>query len=361
MEHLKEKHLIIRADASTQIGTGHLMRCLALAQAWREARGQVTFVMAMETPMLEDRLRSVGIRTLHLSVQPGSDDDAIKTASLAQQRSAPWVVIDGYHFDANYQQIIKESDLRLLAIDDIGQAKHYYADIVLNQNLHAHEGLYESREPCTQLLLGTQYVLLRREFLKWQGWKRQISQVAHKILVTLGGGDPDNVTFKVIQALQQVEVDGLEAEVVVGGSNPNYVELQDAVCGSRFPIRLKSNVASMPELMAWADVAIAGGGTTSWEMAFMGLPEIVLILADNQRPIAEQLDKIGVAKNLGWYRDISTAEITQAVNKLLLSVRTRTEMANRAQELVDGEGVDRVLTALVGDLGGKNADSLSGK
>jgi UDP-2,4-diacetamido-2,4,6-trideoxy-beta-L-altropyranose hydrolase len=342
--------LIIRADASTEIGTGHTMRCLSLAQAWKDAfRGHAVFVMAMESPVLEDRLRSEGIGTLHLSAQPGSDDDAIKTASLAQQRSAPWVVIDGYHFDANYQQIIKESDLRLLAIDDIGKAKHYYADIVLNQNLHAHEDLYENREDYTQLLLGTRYVLLRREFWKWRGWKRQISQVARKVLVTLGGGDPDKVTLKVIQALQQVEIDGLEAEVVVGGGGSNYAELQAVVCDSRFPIRLKSNVTNMPELMAWADVAIAGGGTTSWEMAFMGLPEIVLILAENQRPIAEQLGRVGVAKNLGWYKAISNAEIAQAVNRLLLSVGARTEMAYRAQELVDGEGMDRVLAALVGN------------
>jgi UDP-2,4-diacetamido-2,4,6-trideoxy-beta-L-altropyranose hydrolase len=322
------------------------MRCLALAQAWQDAGGRVVFLMAMETPALEARLRSEGMEVIHLPVQPGSTDDAIRTADFAHQVGADWVVVDGYHFGADYQRIIKDSGLRLLFIDDNGHAGHYSADLVLNQNIHAHEGLYPNREPYTRLLLGTRYVLLRREFLKWRGWKREIPEVARKVLVTMGGSDPDNVTLKVVQALQQVDMDGLEATVVVGGSNPHYEELQSAVQDSRFPIRLESNVVDMPELMAWADVAVSAGGSTSWELAFMGVPTLVLILASNQRPIAECLDAVGVAINLGWYADVSPKEMAQVVMQLLKAPRTRAEMSQRGRRLVDGVGSDRVLQAL---------------
>jgi UDP-2,4-diacetamido-2,4,6-trideoxy-beta-L-altropyranose hydrolase len=343
------KPLLIRADASAQIGTGHIMRCLALAQAWQDAGGHVTFLMAMEAPALESRLHSEGMEVVYLPVQPGSTGDAIQTADFARQVGADWVVVDGYHFGAGFQRAIKGSGLCLLFIDDNGHAMHYSADLVLNQNIHAHEGLYQNREPYTRLLLGTRYVLLRREFLKWRGWKREIPDVARKVLVTMGGSDPDNVTLKVIQALQQVDVDGLEARVVVGEGNQHYEELQAAVRDSRVPIRLESNVMTMPKLMVWADVAVSGGGSTCWELAFMGLPSLILFLADNQRLIAERVDGMGAAVNLGWYEGVSRLEIAWAVKQLVRAPKTRAETSQRSQQLVDGDGVARVLMCLNGE------------
>jgi len=338
--------LLIRTDASIQIGTGHLMRCLALAQAWQDAGGQAVFLMATKAPALESRLQSEGMEIVHLLVQSGSIDDAIQTSYYAHQVGADWIVVDGYHFGTDYQRIIKNQKCRLLLIDDLGSFEYYYADLILNQNVYAHEELYRNREPYTQLLLGTRYALLRREFLKWRGWKREIPDVARKVLVTMGGSDPDNVTLKVIQALQQVDLDGLEAIVVVGGSNPHYEELQSAVQDARSSIRLESNVTNMPELMAWADVAISGGGSTSWELAFMGVPALILILASNQRPIAERLDAVGVAVNLGWYEDVSPTETAQVVMRLLGAPGTRAEISQRGRQLVDGEGAARVLMYL---------------
>jgi UDP-2,4-diacetamido-2,4,6-trideoxy-beta-L-altropyranose hydrolase len=299
--------------------------------------------MAMKAPALEDRLKSEGMEVVHLSTKPGSPNDALQTVELASKMDTSWVVVDGYHFGADYQQRIKEAGLRLMVIDDYGHAEHYYADIVLNQNLHAYERLYTNREPYTQLLLGTRYVLLRREFLKWRGYKKEIPEVARKVLVTLGGSDPDNVTLKVIQVLKQVKVDGLEAIVVVGANNPHYEELQRIVRDSRPHICLESNVANMPELMAWADVAITSGGTTCWELAFMGVPFAVVILADNQRKVGESLEKFGIAINLGWHGDLSSAEIAEVLARLIKSAMLRIRMAQRGQQLVDGEGPMRVL------------------
>lgn len=340
--------LMIRVDTSTRIGTGHLMRCLALAQAWQDLGGLAVFVIAMEEPILEARLQSEGIEVVHLSVQPGSVEDATQTVYLARRREVSWIVIDGYQFGADYQRIIKDSGLLLLFIDDHGHAAHYYADIVLNQNIHAHEGLYLNRESYTRILLGTHYVLLRREFLRWKWWKRDILEVARKVLVTLGGCDPDNVTLKVIQALQQVEVKGLEVIVVVGGINPHYEELQSAIQHSQFTVRQESNVSNMPELMAWADVAVSSGGCTSWELAFMNLPGILVVLADNQRSVAQWLDARGVAINLGWHENLSIGKIAEALGQLLDSSEKRLAMVQCSRELVDGEGANRALRHMKG-------------
>ena len=170
--------------------------------------------------------------------------------------------------------------------------------------------MYANREAHTRLLLGTRYVLLRREFWPWRGWRREIPAVARKVLVTLGGGDPDNVTLKVIRALAQVEIEGLEAVVVVGPANPHLEELQAAVKDTPHPIRLESNVTNMPELMAWADVAITAGGSTCWETAFMGLPICCndWLKPIRSAPIAQGEKAIRIVVEPGWYIIIATAQ-----------------------------------------------------
>jgi UDP-2,4-diacetamido-2,4,6-trideoxy-beta-L-altropyranose hydrolase len=336
------KYIIIRVDASTNIGSGHLMRCLALAQTWQDTQGQPIFLMANSVPALEERLKSEGMKVVLLTTEAGSLADAQETAALAHQFEAKWVVVDGYQFGSEYQQTIKNSGLSLLFIDDYGHAEHYYADFVLNQNISADEQFYQHREPYTQLLLGTRYTLLRREFWQWQKWPRTIPPVAKKILVTLGGADPDNVTLKVIQALQLVEVEELEAVVVVGGSNPHYENLKRAVQDSRFPIRLQRNVTNMPELMAWADVAISAGGSTCWELAFMRLPSILLVLAENQRLAAEKLDAMTIALNLGEHQNISHHTVKQKISMLIFSSKLRLKISQNCKCLVDGLGTEKL-------------------
>lgn len=336
-------YLIIRADADARMGAGHLMRCLALGQAWKDAGGRIIFITSCADEWLLQRLCSEGF-TVHRLGRPYPDDqDWGMTEHLLSENPNSWLVLDGYHFDSDYQKRVKEAGYRLMVIDDTGHLPHYYGDIVLNQNIHAKDLCY-SCEPYAKLLLGPQYVLLRREFLKWRGWKREIPEIARKVLVTLGGSDPDDVTLKVIRALQNLEIDALEATIVAGGSNPNFGELQSAVRASRLPMRLESNVTNMPELMAWADVAVSGGGSTCWELAFMGLPDLVSILADNQIPIAGRLEEMGSAVNLGWYENLSSSQIARELKRLVVAAEKRAGMAHRGQELVDGKGTTRVLT-----------------
>jgi UDP-2,4-diacetamido-2,4,6-trideoxy-beta-L-altropyranose hydrolase len=338
-------NILVRADASDKIGTGHIMRCFALAQALQEANYLVTFLMATTVPTLETRLFSEGIDVKHLDVNLGSSEDARQIITTAKQLHANFVIVDGYQFGSDYQLMLKEAGLKILFLDDYGHAEHYYADLVLNQNLSANLDWYCHRESYTELLLGCSYSLLRREFGQWQEWQRQIPEVAKKILITLGGSDPDNVTLKVMQALQYIKVEDLEILVVVGGSNPHDKQLKTVAQSMPSVIRLVKNANNMPELMAWADLAIAAGGSTNWELAFMGLPTVVITLADNQREVAQKLDEMGIVVNLGWHEDQTETAIAQIqiVSHLLIMPEQRQSMSQTARQLVDGKGSQRVV------------------
>jgi len=339
--------LLIRADGGPEIGTGHVMRCLALAQAWQEGGGgPATFAMARTSPALESRLVMEGQHVLAITAAPGDVDDARQTVAAARQRNASHVVVDGYRFGADYQRAIKDAGLRLLFVDDFGHAGHYHADLLLNQNLHANETMYPSRAPHTRLLLGPRYALLRREFWPLRGRRPTVNPVGSKVLVTLGGADTDNVTLKVIRALQQGRTGALESVVVVGGSNSHLAELRAAAGESSPAVRLVHDAMNMPELMAWADLAVSAGGSTCWEIAFAGLPNLVMALNEHQLLVAQELHARGAALNLGAAAGNSIAGIGDRIRRLLESAEERARMSARGQALIDGRGAERVAGAL---------------
>ena len=148
------------------------------------------------------------------------------------------MVLDGYQFDVEYQRRLKAAGVKLLVVDDTGHAGAYAADLVLDQNAHATKDFYARRESYTQLLLGPRYALLRREFKPWRSWRREIAPVARKVLVTVGGSDPDNVTLRVIRALRILAEHKLKATVVVGGSNPHAHDLEPEAQSAGDALRL---------------------------------------------------------------------------------------------------------------------------
>jgi UDP-2,4-diacetamido-2,4,6-trideoxy-beta-L-altropyranose hydrolase len=249
---------------------------------------------------------------------------------------------------------------RLLVVDDMAHLKHYYANIVLNQNLYA-PGLNYSCEPGTRLLLGTPYALLRREFLAWRNWKRKISEIARYVLVTMGGSDPDNATLGIVRLLQYVDTPGLEVLVIVGAGNPHAKSLEAAARQSPVPVRLVHEARNMPELMSLADVAISAGGSTAWELAFMGLPTIFLVLTDNQRPVAESLGSAGAALDLGWYSKATPVYIKKELASFMTKEKVRADMSRKVKKIIDGDGASRIVSIMLAAGGGTNADSLSGK
>ena len=340
--------LLVRVDSGIKLGSGHVMRCLALAQAWQDGGGDAVFVLATESPNAEARLTSEGFEVVYINAKPGSAEDARLTTKLAHKFGASWVVVDGYHFDGDYQKIIKEAGLNLLFIDDYGHAGYYPADIVLNQNIHADEDLYRNRASYTKLLLGTRYVLLRREFLRWQGYRREIPEIARKMLVTMGGSDPQNVTLKVLQALKNIDIDGFEAVCVVGGSNPHYDALKDFVETANLPVRIERDVKDMSQLMAWADVAITAGGTTCWELAFMGVPFIGLSRAKQEAILLQETTRIGMSLNMGEHQNLEPRDISEVLMRLIKDKRQRSTMISIGCLNIDELGFQRLIKAMNG-------------
>ena len=337
--------LFIRADANKDIGTGHVMRCLALAQVWRSNNGEVVFITGCTNKMLLDKLHENGIQVIQLKNVYPHPDDLKKTTKIVEKSTKSWVVVDGYHFDSLYHRRIKECGNWLMVIDDMSHIGHYYVDIVLNQNIHAEKMKY-SCEPFTRLLLGTRYALLRNEFWSWKSWNREIPETAKKILVTFGGSDPENQTLKVIRALQLLAPLNVETIIVAGASNPNLKSLETAIKNTNADIQLVHNAANMPELMAWADIAVSASGSTCWELSYMGLPTVLIVLADNQQDIATELSEQRAMINLGWHEKVNVDNIAQALSSLAHNHDRRLMMSDCLKKLVDRSGNDRVFSAL---------------
>jgi UDP-2,4-diacetamido-2,4,6-trideoxy-beta-L-altropyranose hydrolase len=341
------KTLIIRADASIAIATGHVMRCLALAEAWQDAGGNVVFAMAESTPAIEARLRLEEMEIVQLNASPNSIEDARTVSALANDRQATWVVVDGYRFDSEYQRNLKHAGLKLLFIDDLGQCKHCSADIVLDQNVHASEKMYAKREPYTQLLLGPRHVMLRREFRVRRDWRRKIPQLGRKLLITMGGSDPDNLTLRLIDAFPRISVPDLEITVVAGGSNPQLAELRRKVAELDLPIHLVANASNMPDLMAQADVAIICAGGTLWELLYMGCATLSYFRTTVQGQIIAELDDMGAVHSMGSVEDFDQNSLVRAVDETMACQDRRERMARLGRTLVDGEGIGRVLDSVL--------------
>jgi UDP-2,4-diacetamido-2,4,6-trideoxy-beta-L-altropyranose hydrolase len=273
-------------------------------------------------------------------------DDWEKTSQILGAHGDAWVVLDGYHFDGGYHKKIRAHGKRLLVVDDMAHLDHYEADIVLNQNINA-ESLPYSTASFTRLFLGPRYILLRPEFFNCSSRERNIPELACRLLVTLGGGDPDNMTLTVMQALEKIDIDGFEALIVVGSANPHLQQILAASSRSSVRLRVVDNVPNMAELMAWADLAVSAGGSTCWELAYMGVPALAITMADNQLAVVKGLAKAGTVVNLGWYHDLSSAKIARAVQNLATDVVKRAQMQRRGRDLVDGGGTQRVLTGMM--------------
>lgn len=339
------KVCFIRADADASMGTGHLMRCLALAQAWQASGGRATFLSHCESDFLNQLIERVGIDLIPLEKPHPDTCDLITTLSQLEKSNSPWLVIDGYHLDTSYQQAVRTAGFRLMVIDDIAHWPQYHANVLLNQNINAQDLTYRC-DPDTQLLLGPQFVLLRPEFLSWRSWRREVPNTAHKVLVSMGGADPNNMTLKVIKAFQVLDIPSLEVRVVAGPANRNIFSLHQAVQTAICNIQLLTEVSDMAELMSWADVAVSAAGSTCWELALMGLPALLIILAENQAGIAHGLEEAGVAVNLGWCSQLSDSALAESLTSLIFDSAKRHNMSQKGRQLVDGYGQCRVLSAL---------------
>lgn len=330
--------LVLRADAGSALGMGHLMRCLALAEAWEDAGNDSVFVSVDLPDELKARVTGSGRIVNQLSETTGSAEDAAETLATATRIGARWIVVDGYQFSPDYVRTLKETGVCVLQIDDEGMEDRVWADVILNQNIHADPRLY-ARSGDSRLLLGNDFALVRKEF---RAIDRGQDFARANVLVTLGGSPDPRALLEVADAVARVADPELRCKIVGGwrADDARYSFAPDA----RF--ELAGSTDDMPALMDWATVAISAAGSTCWELCFLGVPQVLITFAENQKPIAAGLEEKGCAVNTGDLSAASKSLITKAVEDLLGDRERLVKMSERCHDVVDGLGARRVTSVL---------------
>jgi UDP-2,4-diacetamido-2,4,6-trideoxy-beta-L-altropyranose hydrolase len=343
-------NLVVRADASSAIGAGHVMRSLALAQAWRDAHegAEVVFATASCPVAVAERLELEGCRLVSLDVAIGSSDDASALRDVIDEVHAMWVVLDGYAFDDAYEATVAEGGTKILAWDDDGHAAHRAATFVLNQNLYASAEAYADASAVgATLLLGAPYTCLRREVRAAGGARRGPRETVERVLVMGGGANAGGATERFVAAVEEAAiVTPGQLTVIIGGASDTSQALAEKLGEHGHTVLV--NVNNPAEHMALADLAVTAAGSTSWELAFMGVPSLLTPVAPNQEPVATAAQKLGIARTVGPLRDVSDAELKQAIIAMATDAPGRAAMHAAGIAAIDGRGAGRVVSAMGG-------------
>ncbi len=305
--------LVIRADADSRTGTGHVMRCIALGQAWQDAgRGEVVFVCCCDADGVKKRIIEEGFRLIELQGggYPDFEGDIGQTLKIAGECKAGWIAIDGYHFDLRYQQAVRAGGYKLLYTDDYCHLSRYEADILLNQNLNYKDFVYTINSDCVKCF-GIEYALIRREFRNRR--PSHASGSSDHLLVLMGGGDLFNVTLKVLEILERAELNELLIKVVLGPANPHKAVLRQFARHSCLNIELMNEVRDMPALIEWAGFAISAAGSICAEFMYMKLPAGLIITAENQRREAFLLRQTGWFDLLGDFDTFKESDLLRCI------------------------------------------------
>lgn len=357
--------IVFRADASILIGTGHVMRCLTLADALREHGASCAFVCRQHPGNLLDLIRQRGYETMSLPNQDnyhpiseapahakwlGTDwvTDAHQTCEALAKKRVDWLVVDHYALDRNWEKVLHPYCRNLMAIDDLADRAHD-CDLLLDQNLGRIEQDYRDLLPLkTCRLIGPQFALLRPDFARWRNYSitRRATQKPASLLIAMGGVDQNNVTGQVLVQLSDcILPSALSITVVMGPHAPSLSQVQMLATEMAWPTRVLTNISDMAQLMAESDFAIGAAGGTAWERCAVGLPTILLLLAENQRKGAEALHQAGAA--------VMVQEVSQ-IPEVLASfigdpskLGTLHGLSRAAADLVDGNGTTRVLQKMI--------------
>ncbi|SNB54883.1 UDP-2,4-diacetamido-2,4,6-trideoxy-beta-L-altropyranose hydrolase [Marinobacter sp. es.042] len=356
-----------RADASVQIGTGHVMRCLTLADELAGLGHHCLFICRDHEGHLGELIQRKGFELCMLKNHVGLcsesgetgdsqysewlgvswEKDSKETQELLAGRKASWVVVDHYALDVRWEREIAEHSEQIMVIDDLADREHDCA-VLLDQNLGRFHRDYNGLVPSQTLrLIGPHYALLRSEFHELRGefLERRQAMQCRRILISLGGVDQTNVTSQVLSALESSSLpSSAKLDIVLSSSAPALEEVRYKAVHSRFEVAVNVNVTNMAERMCWADLSIGAAGSTSWERCCLGLPAVLVVLAQNQVAGAAALEASGAAIKID-----DTKQLHEAFRSLwaALSDPSRLErMSKAAAAITDGLGVSRVVQAM---------------
>lgn len=350
-----------RADASTKIGTGHVMRCMTLADELRVKGHDVLFITRQLNGNISNKLEQWNIRVCSLpapNVEEYARDmdlyadwlgvpweiDAEETGHILKKEGVDWLVVDHYALDAEWEIAVTKGNLtKVMVIDDLANRPHK-CQVLLDQTYQrcSNEYLNLLLSTDTKLLLGTDYALLRPEFSSFRALsteRRDNLNSVKRIFINLGGVDKDNITGYVLSELASIAHEDFEVMVVMGGSAPHLSTVSNQVQQMGESVKLKVDVGNIAELMSSSDIAIGAAGSTSWERATLGLPTIMFVLADNQKEIAKVLERSGAAL-------VVNDDFLSVFNQLTSEFDLVKKMSADAAAICDGRGASRAAMSL---------------
>jgi len=361
--------IVFRVDASIQMGTGHVMRCLTLADALK-AHGAECHFICREHPgnliaLITERghqvsplsnsqqLQKVKNSALEKNGQlahsawlgTSQDEDAELCISIVKALSPHWLIVDHYALDIRWGKSLRPYCKKIMVIDDLADRQHD-CDLLLDQTFMRNSADYTDLAPehC-QLLCGAQYALLRPEFAEWREYslkRREKGQLEH-LLINLGGVDKDNITTQILKSLVDCALpSSCRISVVMGTTAPWVKEVQQQALKMPWKTEAKVGVNNMAELMANSDLAIGAAGATSWERCCLGLPTIMIVVAENQKLIAEELN--GASASLFLEKEaINLQVLSSYIENLVRSPDNLIKLGKVSANIVNGLGVNAAL------------------
>lgn len=338
-----------RTDASPVIGSGHLIRCLALADALKSGGATCHFLMAACPDGLARLVQEQGHQLVRLALPPDSDDltDAEVVRSVLRAQRPDWLVVDHYQLDLQWESRVADAAGALMAIDDLAN-RHHDCRLLLDQTPGRDPDDYRYLTPpqCRRLI-GLRHALMRTEFSSVRRQQQGVRAPASiaRVLITLGGMDSTNVTGSVLEALRGSQLpDTARITVVMGSDAPWRKQVEQQLASLPWRAEILSGVRDMATLMSSCDLAISAAGSTLWELCCIGLPMIAIVTADNQRHGAAALKAAGGCVLIDDSRAIG-GTLPSLLNGLLPREPRATLSAN-AWALVDGDGARRTAAAM---------------
>lgn len=348
-------NVFIRVDASINIGTGHVMRCLTLANQLRKRNAEVSFICRSMRGDLVSFIQKSGFSAISLPYIEGSEyfewiwgnweQDAEDTQNVLRQFNdqVDFLIVDHYGIDEKWERTMELYTKRILVIDDLANRKHY-CNLLLDQNYYFNlEERYRALvPPVCKLMLGPSYALLRDEFKKALKNKKNRTGEIKNILVFFGGTDPTNETHKTLEAISALTRQDFCVNVIVGASNPSKKQIEK-YCLQYDNYFFHSQVSNIAEMINEADVVIGAGGTTTWERCYLGVPSITIVIADNQLEVTKAVSEFGATINLGVSHRVKANDIKLKLEELLESPSVVQKMAEISGKLVSHKDVNQSL------------------
>jgi UDP-2,4-diacetamido-2,4,6-trideoxy-beta-L-altropyranose hydrolase len=350
-----------RVDASSRIGTGHFARCRTLAEELQSRGAQVQFICRAHRGHMADVLDYEGIpmSLLPASVEPSEGrhpygdwlgvsqaQDALETIAVLGGGEIDWLVVDHYALDAEWERRLRPYTSQIMVIDDLANRQHE-TDVLLDQNYsQTGDDRYRTRIPPGSILLtGPRYSLLRPEYADYRRTSRARTGTVRKVLVFFGGSDNLNMTQRTLEALSTPELCHLEVDVLIG-ANYRHEKAIRHIASRRPRIRVFGPRPHLADLMAEADLAVGAGGATMWERMCLGLPSLVISIADNQKPACEALASAGFIEYAGAADALSVGQIASAIGVVIGRPDRLQRQSAEGLVLVDGMGTRRVTEVL---------------